>query len=204
MRHQLIERQWRRRGHPAADVPKSLHDLSRVVRGDPSPLESCIVELDSHAVERDRLLDCFPRHRNQSPLPCEAHEEQVDADRVADDLLDDGCRRNPMDALRVDGGGNPRDQCLRVRNRIASGDEERGRRNVVIDDGDGSALIQERERVRFRGHHQITSDEDIGARGTDTRRVESVLTWCQADVAGYRAVLLREAGHVEDGYATAL
>ena len=64
--------------------PADRLDGGQVVRRAPAPEEGLPVEVDLDAVDLDRALDRLARQREQALLPSVADQEQVGADRVAD------------------------------------------------------------------------------------------------------------------------
>ncbi len=86
---------------------------------------------------------------------------------------------------------------------IAVEDERGSRRQCRVDDGARYAVLDARQRRRARRHHHVAAEDEPRAAGGDAHGVDVLGLGRQADMAHHRAVLLREAGEVEDGAALA-
>src|SRR5690349_21666774 len=61
----------------------------------------------------------------------------------------------------------------------------------------GRAVLDRSKHLARAGDHDVAAEHEIGAAGSDADRVDRVGSFGEADIAEYRAALLRQAGHVE-------
>ena len=180
-----------------SDGSRSALDGGEVDGGEASPRQRALVHRDGAAVQLDGALERRERDRQQPALQRVADQEQVGADRVAEQRGGDLGGVEEVAAVVARGGADRSLHRVRREIEIRARRELGGRRDVAIHDRGGAALAHAQQRVGAGGHDDVGAEHEIAAARRDARRVQILGAPRHAHVARHRAVLLREAGHVE-------
>ena len=178
-------------------------DRGRIDDRAAAPAERRLVHGHRLAVERDRFLDRGRRQRDRAELIGIADEENVGADRIAEQRVRKPRGVDEM-ALIAAGGGHERAlEPLGRQREIGIACEVAGQEFGEIDDHLGEAGLRRRQHLLAAGHHDVAAEHELGAAGRHADGVDVLRPLGNAHVAVDRPALLREAGHVDDADALA-
>lgn len=168
-----------------------------------APGESPPVAVDRHAIELDCPLDSGKAEGHKSFLKSVTQHEQVRRDGIADESRGEA---GGVDKFKAISDSDPQGALHRRHIRIDVGihDKSRRRRNVAVDDGLGRAGFDARQRLAARRNDHVAPQQQACAACGNARPMQIVASARQAHVTHDRAVLLGQAGKVEDRAAFAL
>ncbi|KAF1853937.1 hypothetical protein Lal_00005148 [Lupinus albus] len=200
----LVEQQRRHRLHHLLRLRGGLHRC-QIDGGATAPLEGVEVQLHRHAVQLDGLEDRLLAQRDQALLPGIAHQERVGVEAVAQERGGEFRRVEGVDIrLAAAGLADVADQIAHRDHHVRLLDEVGGDAVMGVDDGAGAAGGHLRQAVARRRDDQVAAQHRVGPAGGDADGVDVLRRVGDADVAGDRAALLRQPGHVEHADALAL